>query len=135
MPVLAGESGGARLRDRFNLSPDIRYFNAANIGPTFHSVLDAYTAEAHAFQVNPSMEFRMRYPLEAIALRKRLGARLNVTGEEIAILRNCSEGNTVAVRGLALRAGDEVVLSDHNHQSMLDSWRLRAERRGSCCAS
>lgn len=126
--ALASAPGQGSLRPLLNLSPDVRYFNAANIGPTFRQVLDVQTAENAAFQANPSMEFRERYPLAAIALRMRIGQRLNVTGEEIALLRNCSEGNTVAMRGLALAPGDEVVLTDHNHPSMLESWRLRAER-------
>lgn len=127
---VAGAAVGGGIRDSLDLAPDVRYFNAANIGPAFKAVIAAQSAETRAFQANPSMEFRERYPQEAIALRQRLGARWNVSGEEIAILRNCSEGNTVAMRGLALKPGDEVVLTDHNHPSMLESWRLRAEREG-----
>lgn len=120
----------ASLRDELLLSPDLLYFNAANIAPTFRSVIDTQEKELRAFQANPSREYREKYPVAADRLRARLGKRLNVTAEEIALLRNSSEANTVAVLGLDLKPGDEVIVTDHNHQSTLDSWKLRAKREG-----
>src|SRR5262249_2230393 len=49
---------------------------------------------------------------------------------EVAITRNTSEGNNLIVHGLDLKAGDEVVVTAHNHPSNLESWRLRARREG-----
>lgn len=112
------------------LDPDLLYFNAANIAPTFRSVIDVQEKELRAFQANPSREYREKYPAAADRLRARLGKRLGVTAEEIALLRNCSEANTVAVLGLDLKPGDEIIVTDHNHQSTLDSWTLRARRDG-----
>jgi len=126
----AAETGTARLRDRLLLAPDIRYFNAANIGPGFRTVADAQRRGTEAFQANPSREFRERYPVMATGLRARLAARINARPEEIALVRNASEANTVAVQGLALKRGDQIILTAHNHQSTLDTWRLRAQREG-----
>ncbi|MDO6416516.1 aminotransferase class V-fold PLP-dependent enzyme [Sphingomonas sp. BIUV-7] len=123
-------AGTAALRDQLLLAPDILYFNAANIAPTFRSVIDVQEKELRAFQANPSREYREKYPVAADRLRARLGKRLGVTAEEIALLRNCSEANTVAVLGLDLKPGDEVIVTEHNHQSTLDSWKLRAKRDG-----
>lgn len=118
----------ASLRDRFLLAPGLHYFNAANIGPAFRTAVEAHERETQKFQANPSTQYREKYPKEADALRARLGQRLNVTAQEIALVRNSSEANTVAVRGLALREGDEIILTDHNHPSTLETWKLRAER-------
>src|SRR5262249_46502904 len=47
---------------------------------------------------------------------------------EVAITRNTSEGSNLIVRGIDLKPGDEVVITDHNHPSNNESWRLRARR-------
>jgi selenocysteine lyase/cysteine desulfurase len=123
-------AGKPALRNAMLLDPAIRYFNAANIAPTFRSVVSVYEQETRAFQTDPSVERRALYPKAADALRARIATRLHVTPQEIALVRNSSEANTVAVRGLALKAGDRIILTDHNHPSTLDSWKLRAEREG-----
>ena len=123
-------AGKPALRAALLLDPAIRYFNAANIAPTFRSVAAIHERETRAFQTDPSVERRALYPKAANALRDRIATRLNVTPQEIALVRNSSEANTIAVRGLALKAGDRIILTDHNHPSTLDSWKLRAEREG-----
>lgn len=123
-------AGKPALREAMLLDPAIRYFNAANIAPTFRSVAAVHERETRAFQTDPSTERRALYPRAADALRARIAARLKVTAQEIALVRNSSEANTVAVRGLALKAGDRIILTDHNHPSTWDSWKLRAEREG-----
>jgi hypothetical protein len=36
----------------------------------------------------------------------------------------------VVVKGVDLKASDEVILTSHNHPSNLDSWKVRARRDG-----
>ena len=55
---------------------------------------------------------------------------LRVQPEEIAITRNTSEGNNLIVHGLGLKLGDEVILTEHNHPSNFNSWKVRASREG-----
>jgi selenocysteine lyase/cysteine desulfurase len=55
---------------------------------------------------------------------------LGVTADEIALTRNTSEGTNIIVHGLELKTGDEVVITDHNHPSNNDSWKVRARREG-----
>jgi selenocysteine lyase/cysteine desulfurase len=128
LPAAARAAATSSVRDQFLLAPDLHYFNAANIGPAFRSALAAHARATQEFQTNPSPQYREKYPREADALRARIGKRLNVTAQEIALVRNSSEANTVAVRGLALLPGDEIILTEHNHPSTMDTWKLRAER-------
>jgi selenocysteine lyase/cysteine desulfurase len=55
---------------------------------------------------------------------------LRVSSDEIAITRNTSEGSNIIVKGVDLKPGDEVLITDHNHPSNNDSWRVRARRDG-----
>ena len=55
---------------------------------------------------------------------------LRVSKDEIAITRNTSEGSNIIVTGIDLKPGDEVVITEHNHPSNNDSWKVRARREG-----
>jgi selenocysteine lyase/cysteine desulfurase len=63
-------------------------------------------------------------------LRGKLAAMLGVTADEIAVTRNTSEGSNIIVEGVDLKRGDEVVITDHNHPSNNDAWKVRARRHG-----
>jgi isopenicillin-N epimerase len=63
-------------------------------------------------------------------LRAKLAAMLSVSADEIAITRNTSEGSNIIVSGIDLKPGDEVVITEHNHPSNNDSWKVRAKREG-----
>jgi len=50
--------------------------------------------------------------------------------EEIALMYNTTDGMNAIVHGLRLEAGDEVLLSDQEHPSGNEPWRLRQKRDG-----
>jgi selenocysteine lyase/cysteine desulfurase len=64
------------------------------------------------------------------SVRTRLAERLGAEAEEVAITRNASESMATLLLGLDLRAGDEVVTTDHEHPRMLATLRQRVERDG-----
>src|SRR5262252_9392691 len=64
------------------------------------------------------------------SLRAKAARMLRVSGDEVAITRNTSEGSNIVVKGVDLKAGDEVIVTSHNHPSNLDSWRAAARRDG-----
>ncbi|MDJ0921720.1 MAG: aminotransferase class V-fold PLP-dependent enzyme [Henriciella sp.] len=112
------------------VSPDVIYMNAANLAPAFISAFEVQHAAALAVQRDPSFQNRDRFKTYADHVRTRLAAYVGADPYEIAITRNTSESNNLIVQGLALKAGDEVVLSTHNHQSNLNAWQARAARDG-----
>jgi len=63
-------------------------------------------------------------------LRTKIAELLRISADEIAITRNTSEGTNIVVRGIDLKPGDEVIITDHNHPSNNDSWKVRAKRDG-----
>jgi selenocysteine lyase/cysteine desulfurase len=50
--------------------------------------------------------------------------------EELAFTHNATEALNFVVHGLDLKAGDEVVMTDHEHPSGKSPWQLRAKRHG-----
>src|SRR5262249_13095747 len=87
-----------------------------------------YAALLRDFQANPSFQNRDKYRPLRESVRSKVAALLGVSADEVAITRNTSEGSNLIVRGIDLKPGDEVVITDHNHPSNNESWKLRARR-------
>jgi selenocysteine lyase/cysteine desulfurase len=118
------------VRRQFPLEDGLIYLNAANVCPASRPVLDRYTALLRDFHANPSFQNRDKYRALHESVRTKVAALLGVSPDEIALTRNTSEGTNLIVRGIDLRPGDEVVITDHNHPSNNESWKLRARREG-----
>ena len=118
------------VRRQFPLEEGLLYLNAANVCPASRPVLDRYASLLRDFQANPSFQNRDKYRPLRESVRSKLAAFLGVSADEVAITRNTSEGSNLVVRGIDLKPGDEVIITDHNHPSNNDSWRLRGRREG-----
>src|SRR5262249_21233747 len=118
------------VRRQFPLEDGLLYLNAANVCPASRPVLDRYAALLRDFQANPSFQNREKYRALRESVRSKVARLLGVAAGEVAITRNTSEGTNLVVRGLDLKPGDEVVITDHNHPSNNESWKLRARREG-----
>jgi selenocysteine lyase/cysteine desulfurase len=93
-------------------------------------VIEAIERNARAYEVTPSPEARTALFQKREEARRMLAAALRVTQEEIVITRNTTESNNFVSSGLALGAGDEVLVSADNHPSNLNAWRQKAARYG-----
>jgi selenocysteine lyase/cysteine desulfurase len=118
------------VRRQFPLADGLIYLNAANVCPASRPVLDRYAALLRDFQADPSFQNREKYRPLRESVRTKLAGLLGVAPDEVAITRNTSEGSNLVVQGIDLRPGDEVVITDHNHPSNNESWKLRARREG-----
>lgn len=118
------------VKAQFPLDPKLIYLNAANVCPASRPVMDRHLDFLRDFHSNPSFQNRDKYVPMREAMRTKLATMLRVSADEIAITRNTSEGTNIVVKGVDLKAGDEVIVTDHNHPSNLDSWKVRARRDG-----
>ena len=118
------------VQRQFALEPGLIYMNAANVTPAALPVLDRQNKLLADFQANPSFQNREKFKPMYDVVRGKLAALLGASADEIALTRNTSEATNTIVQGLDLKPGDEVVLTDHNHPSNLDSWQMRARRQG-----
>ena len=118
------------VRRQFPLDENLIYLNAANVCPASHPVMERHLKYLRDFHANPSFQNREKYFAMREALRAKVAAMLRVSAEEIAVTRNTSEGSNIIVKGVDLKPGDEVLITDHNHPSNNDSWKVRARRDG-----
>src|SRR5450755_3307838 len=129
-PDSANEAYWSLVKRQFPLADDLIYLNAANVCPASRSVLDRHAEYMRDFQSNPSFQNRAKYEAMRERLRDKLAGMLRVTSDEIAVTRNTSEGSNIVVKDVDLKPGDEVLITDHNHPSNNDSWKIRARREG-----
>ncbi len=64
------------------------------------------------------------------SVRRELAREFGCDPEEMAITRNASEAMETLILGIALKAGDEVVITNQNYPRMITTWEQRARRDG-----
>ena len=52
------------------------------------------------------------------------------TRDELALVRNATEANSYIANGIDMKPGDEVLMTDQEHPSGEQPWRLKAKRYG-----
>ncbi len=124
------ESYWQMVKRQFPLEEKLIYLNAANVCPASRPVMDRHLEYLRDFHANPSFQNRDKYFSMRESLRGKVARMLRVSADEIAFTRNTSEGSNIIVKGLDLKPGDEVLITDHNHPSNNDSWKIRARRDG-----
>jgi L-cysteine/cystine lyase len=117
-------------RAQFPVLDRIAYLNAGSSGP-----LAQATVEAMATREQADLE-RGRsgrpYVDEVLALRRRvrtgLAATIGVPAENVALTASTTQSCNIAVAGLRLRPGDEVVTTDSEHFGLLGPLRASGAR-------
>ena len=121
----------ADFRDLFPVTRNLIYFNHAAVGPL--SVRAQEAMERHArdqrdFGALHWRDWYAEYDRAREAAAKLIGAQ----PDEIAILKNTSEGISFVAEGLRWREGDNVVTTALEFPSNWTPWK-RLERRGVEC--
>tara|TARA_B100001057_G_scaffold217961_2_gene218114 strand:- start:1012 stop:2262 length:1251 start_codon:yes stop_codon:yes gene_type:complete len=117
-----------QVRNQFTFTEAAVPMNAANLCPSFRAVTDSVERFTADIDLDCSFNNRAKYTNLLEQCRNRLAAQLNVSADELALVRNTSEANNMINNGLPLKAGDEVLLWDQNHPTNNVAWDVRAER-------
>lgn len=107
--------------------------NAANLCPSFRAVTDQAFRRTAQLDLDVSLHVRKgkEFRAQLCAARKAIADHLGVGQNDIAVVRNTSEGNNVIVNGFPLERGDEVVIWDENHPTNARAWEVRRQREAS----
>ncbi|MFB9234312.1 aminotransferase class V-fold PLP-dependent enzyme [Plantactinospora siamensis] len=113
---------GARLL--FSLDPAVAHLNHGSFGAVPIAVQRAQQRLRDEMEANP-LRFFTRGLSERIAYtRRHLATFLGAEPDGAALVGNASTGTAVVLQSLGLRAGDEVLLTDHGYGAV----RLAVER-------
>jgi len=127
------DSYWADLRKQFLIPEDEVYLNNGTVGsspaPVLRAIFDAYTITEKMDQHDPE-----DYPIWGYAawneFRDPLAQLVGSTRDEIALVRNATEGNSYIANGIDMKAGDEVLMTDQEHPGGEQPWQLKAKRYG-----
>ena len=121
------------LRQQFLIPADEVYLNNGTVGsspaPVLRAIFDSYNQTEKLDQQDPE-----DYPIWGYAawneFRDPLAAFVGCNRDEIALVRNATEGNSYIANGIDMKAGDEVLMTDQEHPGGEQPWQLRAKRYG-----
>lgn len=112
-----------KVRDMFPLTRDLTYLNNGTFGPSPYPVIDA--VRDGMMDMDKSGNYG---GWEATAAR--LATFVGASDNEIALTHNVTDGINIACWGLPLKAGDEVILTDHEHVGNALPWLNRRKLHG-----
>lgn len=112
------------LRAQFPLSKNKIFLNNGTMGPSPFVVLN------EVYQDMLDVDSNGRYGGHEDIAIKALARLLNSKDTEITLTRNVTEGINISCFGLPLKAGDEVILSTHEHVGNATPWLNRAKLHG-----
>lgn len=123
----------AEIRKQFLIPEDEVYLNNGTVGsspaPVLRAVFDGYTQTEEMDQTDPE-----NYPIWGYepynAYRDPVAAFIGCTRDELALVRNATEANNYIANGIEMKPGDEVLMTDQEHPSGEQPWRLKAKRYG-----
>lgn len=116
----------AFLRDQFPLTRDRAYLNTGGLGASPYSVID--TVKSKIDELERQSETGHTEELWQ-TLKGGAAALLGCDPDELAFVRNSTEGINIFANGLPLKEGDEVILSTHEHIANGVSWMTLADRK------
>ena len=115
------------VRGQFPLTRELAYLNTGWLGASPYAVIDAVTASMaeleRASETGHSEELWKEIKTDA-------GALLGCDADELAFMRNTTEGVNVVANGLAFARGDEIITTTHEHVGNAYTWLVLAKREG-----
>lgn len=126
---IAEEEFWRAVRQATMLKPDIVFLNDGSYGTPPRPVFDALVKYNRITTENPG-DLGVVANIAEQKVRPKLAAFVGAHPDEIALTHNTTEGMSVAAAGLKLKAGDEILTTNHEHPGGIDPWRLRAARDG-----
>jgi isopenicillin-N epimerase len=118
-----------RVTSEYLLDKDWVYLNNGTLGPTPKPVYYTLVERYHDLAQDPGQP-NTDQNAAADDVRKRVADFVGANADEIALLRNTTEGINFVVNGLDLKAGDEILMTFHEHPGGFNPCRLKAKRHG-----
>jgi isopenicillin-N epimerase len=119
------------VASQFLTNPDVAYMNTGTRGPSPRQVIKAQFDSIRSYDSDRLSYARYVDNSESrAALRARLAAFVGCDAGEIACTNNTTEGMAFGTLGLALKPGDEIVYTNHDHASGAQPVNLAAARYG-----
>ena len=105
----------ALVRQQLLLDKDIVYMNTGSLGPSPRMVVDKVYEAVHQLERNPVTENWGPLGKDMEEVREKAAIFFNADIDEIILTRNTTEGLSMVGSTLKLKAGDEILTTNHEH--------------------
>jgi selenocysteine lyase/cysteine desulfurase len=117
------------IRDKFMFQDGLIMMNNGTVGPmpkpVFNTLIKAFRVQAtHPVDVYAYL------PFQEEDVRRGVAAFIGADADEVAIVRNTTEGMNFVANGLDMQEGDEVLLSSMEHPGGTHPWKIKEKRYG-----
>lgn len=120
----------AELAAHWRLEPGVTYLNHGSFGPAPEPVLAVRRQWFERLERQP-MEVLTRQLVPALdEARRALAALVHCSADDLVLVDNATVAMNVVAASVALREGDEVLLTDHEYGAVQRLWQRRCEQAG-----
>lgn len=120
------------LASHWGLDPDVAFLNHGSFGAAPRVVLEAQRREQDALERDPihylAPERSLYEKLDAV--RERLATFLRCPTQDLAFVRNATDGVNAVLRSFPLGPGDRIAITSHGYNACNNAARFVAERAG-----
>lgn len=117
------------IRNKFMFQDGVIMMNNGTVGPmpkpVFNTLMKTFKVQA----TNP-VDVYSYLPLKTAEVRAKVAAFIGASENEVAIVRNTTEGMNFVANGLDMEPGDEVILSSMEHPGGTHPWKIKEKRYG-----
>ncbi len=130
-PLLAqDETYWSMIQRAFDAERTLINLNNGGVSPAPTHVLEQMVRDLRFVNELPAVHNWQILEPRMESTRRDVAAEFGCDPEELAIVRNASEGLETMILGIDLQRGDEVIITNQNYGRMVTTWKQRARRDG-----
>ena len=117
------------IREKFLFQEGLIMMNNGTVGPMPKPVFNTLM-KTFKVQCTQPVDVYTYLPYWKEEIRRKLAEFIGASPDEVAIVRNTTEGMNFVANGLDLKPGDEVLLSSMEHPGGTHPWKIKEKRYG-----
>ena len=116
----------------WDLDPDVVFLNHGSFGGCPRVVLDEQRRLQRELESEPVRFLHRELEDRLDPVRAELAAFVDCDADDLAFVRNATEGVNTVLRSLQFVAGDELLTIDHEYNASRNALQFAADRHGAC---
>ena len=117
------------VRSQFLFEDGLVMMNNGTVGPMPKPVFNTLMRYFKVQATNPYDVYNFLSTFQE-ETKQKLADFIQATPEEVVLTHNTTEGLNFVTSGLDMKAGDEVIVSNLEHPSAINPWKLKQKRYG-----
>ena len=118
------------LMERWGLDPEIVFLNHGSFGAAPRAVREEQSRIRELLEAEPVRFFERRYQVLLDRAREQLAAFVRASPENLVFVNNATTGVNTVLRSLDLRAGDELLTTNHEYNACRNALEAVASSTG-----